>query len=114
MATIDLGSMRTIAEVSVGFLQDQRSWIFFPTELLVEAGESPESMTTIGSISIDADKADDESRTETFSLRAKGQNARYIRVTARNLGDLPSWHLGAPSNGKAWIFVDEITINTKQ
>lgn len=114
LATIDLGSMRTIAEVSVGFLQDQRSWIFFPTELLVEAGEKPESMTTIGSISIEADKADDESRTETFSLRANGQSARYIRVTARNLGDLPSWHLGAPSNGKAWIFVDEITIKTKQ
>ena len=29
---------------------------------------------------------------------------------AKNYGDVPKWHLGAPFDGKAWIFVDEIQI----
>jgi hypothetical protein len=33
VAIVDLGSQKKIKEVSVGFLQDQRSWIFYPTEL---------------------------------------------------------------------------------
>jgi hypothetical protein len=36
--------------------------------------------------------------------------ARYIKIVAKNLGPVPSWHLGYPNNGKAWIFVDEIEI----
>ena len=39
-----------------------------------------------------------------------GYSARYIKIVAKNLGDLPSWHLGHPYNGKAWIFVDEIDV----
>ena len=39
-----------------------------------------------------------------------GYSARYIKIVAKNLGDLPKWHLGSPDNGKAWIFVDEIEI----
>jgi hypothetical protein len=39
-----------------------------------------------------------------------GYSARYVKIVAKNLGDLPEWHLGYPYNGKAWIFVDEIEI----
>ena len=41
---------------------------------------------------------------------SKSTKARYIKVLAKNYGDVPKWHLGAPFNGKAWIFVDEIQI----
>ena len=30
---VDLGELRTIQSISVSFLEDQRSWIFFPTEV---------------------------------------------------------------------------------
>ena len=39
-----------------------------------------------------------------------GYSARYIKIVARNLGNLPKWHLGYEYDGKAWIFVDEIEI----
>ena len=40
----------------------------------------------------------------------EGYSSRYIKIVAKNLGDLPPWHLGAPHNGKAWVFIDEITV----
>ena len=43
-----------------------------------------------------------------FTLQDLDAKAQYIRVRARNLGVCPPWHRGA--GGKAWIFVDEITI----
>ena len=41
---------------------------------------------------------------------SKSTKARYIKVMAKNYGDVPKWHVGAPFDGKAWIFVDEIQI----
>ena len=33
IAIVDLGSQKNINEVSIGFLQDQKSWIFLPTQV---------------------------------------------------------------------------------
>ena len=33
IATVDLGSIKEIKEVSINFLRDQRSWIFLPTQV---------------------------------------------------------------------------------
>ena len=33
---------------------------------------------------------------------------RYIKVVAKNFGELPAWHEAAGS--EAWIFVDEIIV----
>ena len=37
---------------------------------------------------------------------------RFVRLLAENLGICPDWHKGA--GGKAWLFIDEITINKEQ
>lgn len=43
-----------------------------------------------------------------FTLNFPRQNARYIRVTAKNIGVCPKGH---PGEGKpAWIFADEIMV----
>ena len=44
----------------------------------------------------------------SFSFDEK--QARYIKLTARNYGSLPEWHLGFPYQGTAWIFADEISV----
>ena len=52
----------------------------------------------------------DEAELKTIQFDMKGYSSRYVKIVAKNLGDLPTWHLGAPFKGKAWIFVDEIEI----
>ena len=44
---------------------------------------------------------------QDFSARLN-QQARYIRVKAKNYGVCPDWHLGA--GGTTWLFTDEVVI----
>ena len=46
-----------------------------------------------------------------FSENFDRFRARYIRAHAKNVGRCPPWHPGA--GGKAWIFADEITVQTR-
>jgi hypothetical protein len=46
-----------------------------------------------------------------LTARAATEQARYIRVRARSVGVCPEWHAGA--GGPAWVFADEIRVNTE-
>jgi hypothetical protein len=35
---------------------------------------------------------------------------RYVKLIAKKLGELPTWHLGYPYDGRSWLFIDEIQI----
>ncbi len=104
---IDLGDVKTIESVSINFLEDQRSWIFLPTqvELAVGLDKKTEKFKTIELPEIRQSKLPRQ-KTIEFSLGKSQQ--RYIHLKVKNFGDLPPWHLGY--GGQAWLFADEITI----
>ena len=104
---IDLGDVKTIESVSINFLEDQRSWIFLPTqvELAVGLDKKTEKFKTIELPEIRQSKLPSQ-KTVEFSLGKSQQ--RYIHLKVKNFGDLPPWHLGY--GGQAWLFADEITI----
>ncbi|NNK55610.1 MAG: glycoside hydrolase family 92 protein [Flavobacteriaceae bacterium] len=111
IAVIDLGSVKPFDTVSVNFLQDQRSWIFFPTQVECYVSDNPGTFyKNLPPQEIDAELPSEESEIKTVQFSMGGYSARYVKIVARNLGDLPEWHLGHPFDGKAWIFVDEIEI----
>jgi hypothetical protein len=106
VATIDLGTPHRIDSVSIAFLQDQQSWIFLPSEVRWQASvdgsvwrefaaDRESSASTKGELSVHI--------TDHFH----GTEARYIRITAKNLGPLPAWH---GSKGECWLFCDEIVV----
>ena len=45
---------------------------------------------------------------KNFEINVNDMTTRYIKVFAKNIEKCPEWHTGA--GGKAWIFVDEITV----
>ena len=110
IAIIDLGSIQAFETVELSFLQDQRSWIFFPTEVTCYVAPEKIFSKNIPAQIIAAEVSSSEIEIETIRFNMEGQSSRYIKIVAKNLGDLPKWHLGSPYNGKAWIFIDEITI----
>jgi hypothetical protein len=108
VATIDLGEATWVETLSIGFLQDQQSWIFLPTHVAIESsvdGAHWERFAAHG-----PDGADHRG---PLSIIRKGaavkpaRSIRYLRITARNLGDLPAWH---GSKGQCWLFCDEIVV----
>jgi predicted alpha-1,2-mannosidase len=111
VAVIDLGRVKPFETVTVNFLQDQRSWIFFPTEVECYVSDNPRTFyKNLPPQKIDATLPSEETEIKNVQFNMGGYSARYIKIVARNLGDLPEWHLGYEHDGKAWIFVDEIEI----
>ena len=111
-ATIDLGISKNVSSVQVGFLKDQRSWIFYPKNVSFEFYDNDNKL--IKKINRDIPKTGKEEISSVFRPRLETpglQNVRYIKMKASTYGKLPEWHLGYPHNGTAWIFIDEITIN---
>ena len=112
IAIVDLGSIKPIDSIKVSFLQDQRSWIFLPTEVECWVSTNPNRFyKNLPPVSFDSASRNDQSGIYNANFSMSGYSARFVKIIAKNLGDLPDWHLGAPYDGKAWIFVDEIEID---
>jgi len=106
---VDLGKEIPVQAVSASFFQNTGSWIFMPDKVqfiilnsekkkVAKMVVKPETtMEAIGTV------------TEDIIANFDKKNGRYIKVHAKNIKTLPSWHEGAGS--RAWIFVDEIIIN---
>ena len=100
-AVIDLDSVRTISSVGLGCLQDNTSWIFFPTE--VSFAFSADSVAWQQSVTVPNDVPPREAAVQIreFSAKPGTVRARYIRVHATSLGVCPDWHPGAGKRGLA-------------
>jgi predicted alpha-1,2-mannosidase len=108
-AVVDLGSAQHVSEVSLGCLQDIKSWIWFPKVVKFYCSEDGETWTEIEAIS-QPTPTDTEygAFMHRYASKLDRNNVKYIKVFAKNYGQCPDWHLG--SGGKTWLFVDEISI----
>ena len=109
VATIDLGEVRSVGGLDIAFLQDQQSWIFLPSAVRWDTSTDGEHWA-LGQESTDttaALKGELGGFGTGWQISCHGRSARYIRITAENLGPLPAWH---GSKGKCWLFCDEIVV----
>lgn len=111
IALVDLGRNLPIDSIRVNFLEDQRSWIFFPTSVACFVSDDPTNFRKeIPNYIFGKVAPNEEPLLKSVVFGLKGYGARYVKIVAKNLGALPDWHLGFPFNGRAWLFVDEIEI----
>jgi hypothetical protein len=107
-AVVDLGRVRQVSRVGAGFLQDSRSWIWMPREVVFELSEDGRSFEQVASVANDVSDRTEEVLTKDFASAITPRRARYVRVRAKTYGTIPQWHAGA--GGSAWIFIDEIIV----
>ncbi len=106
---IDLGKEQKVGKFSAGFLQDVRSWILMPKKVEFSFSTDGVNFSELTSLRNVVHDSDYTVQTNDFGASLfRPINARYVKVKAKNYGELPAWHLGA--GGQAWIFVDEIMI----
>jgi len=111
VAIVDLGKVKPIDKISINFLQDQRSWIFYPTEVECYVSDNPHNFyKSLPKYTIDTTIPSEDSEIKTLDFSMNGYSARYVKIVAKKLGELPEWHLGYKHDGRSWIFVDEIII----
>ena len=108
IAIIDLGKTKNVSNISLGCMQDIKSWIFFPKKVSYFGSTNGKDFAFLGEINTTFSDKLEGSFTNDYSLKISNTKAQYIKVIAENYGACPKWHLGA--GGKAWLFVDEIQI----
>ena len=110
-AIVDLGHLQKINEVNTAFLQVTNHVVFFPTQVTYYGSKDSLNFTKLGTVENKnpLNKNSKVNDIQYFNLNGIGQEFRYLKIIARNLGTPPYWHhaAGTPS----WIFADEILIN---
>lgn len=96
---IDMGSITTIRDISVDFMQQQEMWIYVPQTVTVSISDDGVNYTDVNSVTPGI--ALDEPYT-VYPYRWQGNTSgRYVRVKATQ------------RRHDGWIFTDEIIINCK-
>jgi predicted alpha-1,2-mannosidase len=108
-ANVDLKTETEINEVSVGFLQDTRSWILMPKQVEIWTSNDGTIFKLNATLYNKVPATDYTVQVKDFTTKLQKVKARHIKIKATNFGVLPNWHQGA--GGDAFIFVDEIEIN---
>ncbi len=106
-AVVDLGKMQEVKKISVGFLQDVNSWIWFPKEVSIAVSEDGKNFKTLKTLRPEVADTDYVIQIKEFSTEWQGE-ARFVRIKALKYGKIPSWHPGAGEDSH--LFVDEISI----
>ena len=108
LATVDLGSVKTLKHLGLSVLQDQRSWIWYPESVQFAwsmNGHDWSSATVTNTVPRTAEGT----QTMEMTTELLNKHARYIKVIAKYAGPCPDWH---PGKGEAsHIFTDELLID---
>jgi putative alpha-1,2-mannosidase len=111
-ASVLFDKAKSFHSIDVRFLQDQKSWIFYPTSVLYYGSFDGINYELLGTTAQEVSRMDDKNEIKTmsyiFTQRQLKINYKSIKIIAKNYGTLPAWHLGA--GGDAFIFVDEISV----
>lgn len=108
IATIDLGETKTLSSLTLGALQKNVDWIFLPSQVEFEISADGKVWETWGIVPNPLVQDDKKDQTVDYTIKKPSQNARFVRVKARNFGVCPAGHPG--EGHPTWLFVDEIVV----
>lgn len=108
-AVVDLGKVESIQKISIGALQDIKSWIWFPKQVSFSISMDGKSFRKVATVLNEtSDKEYGGLNQEFATSLPSSTKVRFVKVEAQNYGACPSWHLG--NGNPSWLFFDEITI----
>ncbi len=103
---VALEEQRLISSVFISTLDDTGSWIFPPAELEIWGGSNANDLKKLNTIAITPPEGPEPKHMIIHELAFGKAALKYIRVVAKNYGNLPEWHPGKDT--PAWMFIDEI------
>ncbi|GAA4241631.1 GH92 family glycosyl hydrolase [Winogradskyella damuponensis] len=110
VATVNLGTEKSINLIAVNFLQDQDAWIFYPTEVQCFVSKDNKTFKALPPQTINSAEKNSAIAIKTIEFKIPKTKYKYVKIVAKKLGKVPKWHVGYPMDGRSWIFVDEISI----
>lgn len=107
-ATFDYGRSQNFKNVTIGFLNNPKQWIHAPRYVEVLVSEDGKEFKSIKKLDISTAASPTISVKQLNVPLGNTTNGRYIKVVAKNFGEIPAGFVGEGKN--AWLFVDEIGI----
>lgn len=106
-AVVDFGEEVSPERAGIGFLQDERSWIWLPKEVRFSISDDGMTWREASTVAHEVSRRRQGTVIRDFTAEIKAP-FRYLKIEAENAGPCPDWHLG--SGGDSWLFADEIFI----
>lgn len=104
---IDLGEANSVSYIGLNFFQHiGATSVMLPTEVMIAISENGTDYTTVFTKLLETIKGRDPI-IKRIEADFEKQNVSFIKISAKNRGQLPEWHI---RSGDAWLFVDEVTI----
>jgi hexosaminidase len=105
VANVDLMRDMPVQKLGINLLERKGSWIYYPQEVLFEASFDGQVYFPVANANQKQITAmNGKVRLDSSSSRP----VRYVRVTAKNFGQIPDGMQGA--GHKAWLFAEEIIV----
>ena len=100
-----------LSSFGISTIRDQKSWIFYPSQIEIEISENGSSFVKLSPIVIPkAEEGEENPENKEFTMKIpKAKAIKAIRYTIKNPGVCPDWHLG--KGNPTWLFVDELLFN---
>ncbi|HRI21973.1 MAG TPA: FN3 associated domain-containing protein, partial [Panacibacter sp.] len=106
VATVDLGAITSIQNITIGCLQKYKDWIFLPQWVEFEVSKDGVSFTEIQTLQNPV-SINEKENIHDFKISFTPLQVRYVRITGKN-NLCPPGHSGEGKPG--WIFADEIIV----
>lgn len=108
IAELNFDNPKKLTELGVGCLRDMKSWIFYPSEILMEVSNDGKNFHSVGNIDITglAEKDQGPEHRDFILHINETEPVKSVRFTVKNYGKCPDWHLGAGND--TWLFLDEL------
>ena len=108
-ATVDMNDCGAYESVTLSTYVFKHDWIFNPTDIKVLTSENGKDFTEVAYVEIETiDNIDDGNGRQEYTLTFTPSEARYLKVIANSVTEIPDWHTGKGSPG--FLFVDEIIV----
>lgn len=112
-AVVKLDEPQYVEKVAAGFLQDQNSWIWMPVKVSFYISDDGKNYKKV--VTVDSPISEKHPDPVIMDISTPiDQKAQFVKVKAENLKYCPKWHKGYPYDGKAFIFIDEIMVDTRE
>ena len=108
IASLDLGKVKRIRKISLGFLKNVYESIFVPDSVNYYISKDGTNYNMIGSVKYKISPFEMKVYVKDYVLDSINNSARFIKIEAKNRGICPHPHFN--SAGKAWLYTDEILV----
>lgn len=106
--TLDMGGKALYSAVCLSALVQKSEYIFPPQTLKVFTSEDGFNFTEIGNLNIVMEAESDPDGLKNYTVHFPETDARYLRIEAQTVAQLPAWHPAVGEGG--FLFVDELIV----